>query len=161
MTPATTANRTPREAVKQAVWTGVIIGIALMGAVDEIVFHQLLQWHHFYVDTTQYWRIFSDGAFHAFTAALWLVGALLLWRRRRDMATVLAGWPFWSGVFLGAGGFQLFDGTVNHKLLALHPVRVGAESQWPYDLAWIASALILLAWGWWFSTKGQAMARHS
>lgn len=122
-----------------------------MGSVDEVVFHQLLQWHHFYTDATQFWRVFSDGAFHAFTTTLWFVGALMLWRRRRALSALLTGWPFWSGVFLGAGGFQLFDGTVNHKLLALHPVRLGAEVQWAYDAGWIASGLILLAWGWWFS----------
>ncbi|HLU83351.1 MAG TPA: DUF2243 domain-containing protein [Trueperaceae bacterium] len=143
---AQVAALTPQRSAAQ---TGAVLGVALMGSVDEIVFHQLLQWHHFYVHATEFWRIFSDGAFHALTTALWLVGAVMLWRRRGSLAQVLSGAPFWAGIFLGAGAFQLFDGTVNHKLLALHPVRVGAEDQWLYDALWIASALILLAWGRW------------
>ena len=128
--------------------TGAVLGVALMGALDEIVFHQLLQWHHFYMAAGEFWRIFSDGLFHAFTAALWFVGALLLWFRRRRLAAVAGSRLFWAGILLGAGGFQLFDGTVNHKLLGLHQVRVGADNLWLYDAAWIASALLLLLEGW-------------
>lgn len=125
-----------------------MLGVALMGALDEIVFHQLLQWHHFYLHTTDFWRIASDGLFHAFTTSLWLVGALLLWRRRGQLAGVVGSRPFWAGILLGMGAFQLFDGVVNHKILQLHPVRAGAEPQWPYDLAWIGSSLLPLAAGW-------------
>ena len=119
-----------------------------MGAVDEIVFHQLLQWHHFYVAASRYWQIFSDGLFHALTASLWLLGVLMLWYERRELARFAASRVFWGGILLGAGAFQLFDGVVNHKLLRLHPVRVGAENLWLYDAAWIASALLLLLEGW-------------
>ena len=125
-----------------------MIGVALIGALDEIVFHQLLQWHHFYLHTSEYWRIVSDGLFHAFTTTMWLVGASLLWTWRRRFADVVGSMHFWASVFLGMGAFQLFDGIVNHKILAIHPVRAGVDAIWPYDAVWIASALALLAEGW-------------
>jgi len=136
-------------ATRAVVWTGACLGVGLMGALDEIVFHQILQWHNFYVDTDQYWRIVSDGLFHIFTTTMLYLGALRLWTQRRQVSTVVSGRPFWSGLLMGLGGFQLFDGTVNHKILQLHPVREGVgERLWIYDLAWnVPAALILLA-GW-------------
>lgn len=128
--------------------TAACLGVGVMGAADEIVFHQLLQWHNFYVHTTAQWRIVSDGIFHLATATLLFVGALRLWHGPRPPRTPARDRRFWGALLLGAGGFQLFDGTVNHKLLALHPVREGVENALPYDLAWIGSALVLLAAGW-------------
>lgn len=50
-------------------------------------------------------------------------------------------------LLVGAGAFQLFDGTVNHKLLGLHPVRMGADPAWPYDVGWLLSGALLLIVG--------------
>ncbi len=46
---------------RASLWPGLLLGIGLIGAVDEIVFHQLLQWHHFFVDTGSVGQIVSDG----------------------------------------------------------------------------------------------------
>jgi uncharacterized membrane protein len=119
-----------------------------MGAMDTIIFHQLLQWHAFYADTTEYWRIFSDGLLHAFTTTMLFLGALRLWSQRRDMSRILSSLPLWSGILFGAGGFQLFDGAVNHKILRLHPIREDVENILPYDIAWNLFALALLVAGW-------------
>ena len=135
-------------AIRAARWAGLIVGIGLIGAVDEIVFHQLLQWHNFYVHSTVYWRVFSDGLFHVFTTAMLFLGALHLWTIRHRIAPLASNRPFWMGILLGAGAFQLFDGTVNHKILKLHPIREGAQNMLPYDIAWIAFALLLLVLGW-------------
>jgi uncharacterized membrane protein len=143
--------------MKAVVMTGVFLGIGLMGALDEIVFHQMLQWHNFYVGTTQYWRIFSDGAFHVFTATVLFLGAMRLWAQRRRVSTVVSGRPLWAGLLMGLGGFQLFDGIVNHKILQLHPVREGVEEIWPYDLAWNipAAAILLAGWLLWRSLRAE------
>lgn len=133
---------------RSVLWTGVILGIGLMGAIDTIVFHQLLQWHNFFYDTTEEWRIFSDGMFHAFTATLLFLGALRLWSQRAEASRVLSSVPLWAGVLLGAGGFQLFDGIVNHKILRLHQIREDASNQLPYDIGWNLFALAVLLTGW-------------
>jgi uncharacterized membrane protein len=133
---------------RSVLWASVPLGIGLIGAIDTIIFHQLLQWHNFYVDTTEFWRIFSDGVLHTFTTSMLFFGAWRLWQERRSFAEVIGSRPFWAGVLLGGGGFQLFDGVVNHKILQLHPVREGAENILVYDALWIGSALVMLAAGW-------------
>jgi len=133
---------------RSVLWASVPLGIGLIGAIDEIVFHQLLQWHNLYVDASERWRIFSDGLLHAFTLAMLFYGAWRLWQQRQPFSTIVSSRPFWAGILLGGGGFQLWDGVVDHWLLRLHPVREGVESIWLYDTLWIASALIMLAAGW-------------
>ncbi len=54
---------------------------------------------------------------------------------------------FWAGTLLGLGGFNLFDGTVQHKVLRLHQVRPAAENWLPYDLAFGGRAVVALVVG--------------
>lgn len=62
-------------------------------------------------------------------------------RHRRALAVR----PAWGGFFLGAGGFQLFDGLINHKVLGLHQIRYGVENLWIYDIVWnVAGAGLLI-----------------
>ncbi len=133
---------------RSSAWPGIFLGFGLMGAIDEIVFHQLLQWHHFFVHTSGFGQIFSDGLFHIVTTSMLAVSAVLLWRGRRRFAEIVTSRAFVGATILAMGGFQLFDGTINHKLLRLHPVILGVEDQLPYDVGWIASALVLLLIGW-------------
>lgn len=51
-----------------------------------------------------------------------------------------------GGIFTGLGGFQLFDGIINHKLLQIHQVRYDVNLL-PYDLAWNISGAVLLIIG--------------
>jgi uncharacterized membrane protein len=120
------------------------IGVGLMAAVDEIVFHQVLAWHHFYDRSTPAIGLLSDGLLHSAEIVVLAAGAFALADliRRRALAWVSA----WGGFFLGAGGFQLFDGIVDHKLLRLHQVRYGVDLL-PYDLAWNAAGVVLLLVG--------------
>lgn len=120
-----------------------LIGVALMAAADEIVFHQLLGWHHFYDRSTPELSLLSDGLLHAVELVVLVAGFFLLSEvRRRELAPRAA----WGGVLLGAGGFQMFDALVNHKVLRVHQVRYDVDLL-PYDAGWIASALVLLAAG--------------
>lgn len=123
---------------------GVLVGVAVMAAVDEIIFHQILAWHSFYDRSTPDIALLSDGLLHAAELVMMVAGVFLLvdLAQRRALHVPSA----WAGVFLGAGGFQLFDGLVNHKLLRLHQVRYDVDLL-PYDLAWNVAALILLAVG--------------
>jgi uncharacterized membrane protein len=126
------------------VLSGVLLGVGFASFVDEAVFHQLLHWHHFYDRSTPAAGLVSDGLFHAFgwfatVAALFLFADL-----RRRQALDVRRW--WAGLLLGAGGFQLYDGTVQHKLLGLHQIRYGVDIA-PYDWVWNIVAVLLLAGG--------------
>ncbi|MEU6203780.1 DUF2243 domain-containing protein [Micromonospora musae] len=120
-----------------------MIGVAVMAAVDEIVFHQLLGWHHFYDRSTPSVALFSDGLLHA-AELLALVGGFFWFAdlRRRQ---ILAPRAAWGGFLLGAGAFQLFDGLVDHKVLRLHQIRYGVHLL-PYDVVWnVAGGVLLVA----------------
>ncbi|MGW3681732.1 DUF2243 domain-containing protein [Streptomyces prasinus] len=121
-----------------------VIGAAVMAAVDEIVFHQILGWHHFYDRSTTGVGLLSDGLLHT-AELLALVAGFFLYAdlRRRD---ALAPAHAWAGFFLGLGAFQLFDGIVDHKLLRLHQIRYGVDLT-PYDWAWNLGGLVLLLTG--------------
>ncbi|GAA2461565.1 DUF2243 domain-containing protein [Streptomyces glaucus] len=123
---------------------GALIGAAVMAAVDEIVFHQLLGWHHFYDRSTTKAGLLSDGLLHT-AELLGLVAGFFLHadlRRRRALAAAHAR----AGFVLGLGGFQLFDGVVDHKLLRVHQIRYGVDVT-PYDWAWNLAGLVLLLAG--------------
>ncbi|MFD0684535.1 DUF2243 domain-containing protein [Actinomadura fibrosa] len=122
-----------------------LIGVALMAAVDEIVFHQILGWHHFYDRSTPKVGLLTDGLLHT-AELLGLVTGFAWWadlRRRRALSSAHA----WAGLVLGLGAFQLYDGLVDHKLLRLHQVRYRVPDLLPYDLAWNAAGLLLLGIG--------------
>lgn len=125
-----------------------MLGIGLVASLDEIVLHQLLQWHNLYVHTTEYWRIFIDGLFHAFSSAMLFAGAMRLWSERRSIGSLSSARPLVAGILIGMGGFNLYDGIVQHKLMQLHPVREDVENILPYDLAFNGIALLLLIGGW-------------
>lgn len=121
-----------------------LIGVGLMAAVDEIMFHQLLAWHHFYDRSTTEIALLSDGVLHALEL-LAIVAGFFMWADLRDR-NVSAPRLAWGGFFLGAGAFQVFDGLVDHKILRVHQIRYGVEIL-PYDLAWNAAGILLIAVG--------------
>ena len=111
--------------------SGLLFGIGLAAFVDETVFHQLLHWHHFYDRSTLAVGLVSDGLFHAFGWFAVVVSLFVLadLRRRRGL-----WWLRWiGGVALGAGAFQLYDGTIQHKLhgSASDPLRRGSTALRP------------------------------
>ncbi|MFC9970320.1 DUF2243 domain-containing protein [Spirillospora sp. NPDC127200] len=143
--PSASATAAPPRETGRSLAAVLLVGVAMMAAVDEIVFHQLLGWHHFYDRSTPKVGLLTDGLLHT-GELLGLVVGLVWWadlRRRRALSAAHA----WAGLFLGLGAFQLFDGLVDHKLLRLHQIRYGVPDLLPYDLAWNAAGLALLAVG--------------
>ncbi len=127
-----------RDRGRSLFWPGVLVGIGVAGTLDEVVLHQLLAWHHFYDRSTLTVGLVSDGLFHLFSTAVLVIGIIQLVERRRtspDPPRLAL-----AGILLGAGGFNLYDGTIQHKLLRLHQVREGAANNLPYDLAFLAIA---------------------
>ena len=125
-------------------WSAFLIGVAVMAGIDEIVFHQLLGWHHFYDGSTLEIGLFSDGLLHAAELIALVAGFFLLAdaRRRTSFSPLVA----WAGFFVGLGTFQLWDGIIDHKVLRLHQIRYGVEIL-PYDLAWNGLGLAILTVG--------------
>jgi uncharacterized membrane protein len=132
------------EPAARSVWSGVLVGIGVAGFIDEAVFHQILHWHHFYDRSTPSAGLVSDGLFHAVSWFAVVGGLYLLAHLRRIDA--LEGMRWWSGMLLGSGGFQLYDGTIQHKLMNLHQIRYH-HTIWPYDLAWNLVAVAALVAG--------------
>ncbi|MBF0671810.1 MAG: DUF2243 domain-containing protein [Salinibacterium sp.] len=133
----------PRIHTHRSTWGAFLIGVAVMAAVDEIVFHQILGWHHFYDGATLEIGLLTDGLLHAFELFALVAGFFLLAHEWRG-GTFNRGFA-WAGFLTGAGLFQLWDGIIDHKVLRLHQVRYDVDLL-PYDIAWNASgALILLA----------------
>lgn len=129
---------------KRNLWSGILFGVGLVAFIDETVFHQLLHWHHFYDLGTPDIGLVSDGFFHALSWAATIGGLFLLADLRRRGAFWQMRW--WGGVLLGAGAFQLYDGTVQHKWWGIHQIRY-VENVLPYDLTWNIIAVLLVVAG--------------
>ncbi|MBK6266589.1 DUF2243 domain-containing protein [Marivirga sp. S37H4] len=127
-----------------SLWAGVLTGTGIMAAVDEIIFHQLLSWHHFYDKSTLEIGLLSDGLLHSAELIAIVAGFFLIIDLNKNQALVKV--RIWAGFFLGTGGFQLLDGTINHKVLRLHQIRY-VDNILPYDIAWNATGIFLLIIG--------------
>lgn len=132
--------------------SGFLFGMGLVAFLDEMVFHQLLGWHHFYDKSTMAMGLVSDGLFHAFSWFATVASLFLVADLRRRNGFWLKRWI--AGVLLGAGVFQLYDGVVQHKLLQLHQIRYNVEIL-PYDLIWNSVAISIVGTGWVLYRKTQ------
>jgi uncharacterized membrane protein len=128
-------------------WGSFILGFGLLGAFDGIVFHQLLQWHSVYMHTDLQGQIISDGLFHAFTTIALVWGAITLWRAGNPNSIERGKRLLLSGIFIGGGTFNLVEGIINHHILQIHHVKQGDPNELWYDLAFLASGLILVLIG--------------
>lgn len=137
-------------------WVAFLIGFSLMAGIDEIVFHQLLSWHHFYDRSTPAIGLLSDGLLHS-AELIGLVAGFFLFADLRRNHALSPAWA-WAGLFFGLGGFQLFDGIVDHKLLRVHQIRYGVDNLFIYDLLWNLFGLVLLLTGLWLTFRARAAA---
>ena len=129
---------------RRSLATGGVLGVAIMAAADEVVFHLLLSWHHFYDRSTPDVALLSDGLLQTAYLVLLVAGFFRFADLRRR--GTLARRSTWAGFVLGLGAFQLFDGVVDHKLLDVHQVRYDVDVL-PYDLAWNGAGVLLLLLG--------------
>jgi uncharacterized membrane protein len=128
---------------KRNLWAGILFGLGLVAFFDETVFHQLLHWHHFYDRSTTAAGLVSDGWFHAFSWFATVGGLFLFADLRRRNGFWMKRWI--GGILLGAGVFQFYDGTVQHKIMRIHQIRY-VDNVILYDVVWnlIAAAMITL-----------------
>jgi uncharacterized membrane protein len=75
------------------------VGVGIMAAVDEIIFHHILAWHHFYDQSTTEVGLMTDGLLHAAELIAIVAGFFMLLdlRKNRNLSTARA----WAGFFLG------------------------------------------------------------
>jgi len=133
------------DTARRTLVSGLLFGAGSAAlVVDLLVFHLLLRWHHFYDRSTLDAALVADGLLHAVGWCVTVVGLFLLADVRRRVEVDRTRWT--GALLTGLGAFQLFDGTVNHKLLRLHQVRYDVDLLW-YDVAWLGSAVLLLVVG--------------
>lgn len=125
-------------------WSGILFGLGLVAFIDEVVFHQLLHWHHFYDQSTTAVGLVSDGLFHAFSWFATIASLFMLASLKRSRSFRRGQW--WGGLYLGAGAFQLYDGIVQHKLFRLHQIRYDVNIT-PYDVTWNVIAMLMIIIG--------------
>jgi uncharacterized membrane protein len=141
----------------------IVLGVGLGAFVDGIVLHQMLQWHHMLTGTGHHPmdsvagiedNTVADGLFHLFAWVLVVVGATLLvraWQRGSDPPS----WMAYVGLLIvGWGAFNVVEGVVDHHLLELHHVRDDVSDPSPWDLAFLASGLVLIVVGWLLARHG-------
>jgi uncharacterized membrane protein len=133
-----------------------IMGLGLGGFIDGIALHQILQWHHMLTDTGDHpsdtvagleTNTLADGFFHLATWVLVTAATLLTVRawRRRELAPP---WRAHFGMLLaGWGVFNLVEGVIDHQVLGIHHVRDDLGGPLGWDLAFLASGVLLIAAG--------------
>lgn len=130
------------EYLSRNLWSGFLFGLGLVAFMDETIFHQLLHWHHFYDKSTTGVGLVSDGLFHAFSWFSTIISLFMVADLRRRNAFWLKRW--WGSMMLGGGLFQLYDGTIQHKLMRIHQIRY-VENVYIYDWIWnIIAALMVI-----------------
>lgn len=125
-------------------WSGILFGLGVAAFIDEVVFHQLLAWHHFYDKSSMAIGLISDGLFHAFSWFATVASLFLLADIKRRNSFWVKRWV--SGMLLGLGFFQLYDGLIQHKIFQIHQIRYEVNVL-PYDIVWNAIAVIILIVG--------------
>jgi uncharacterized membrane protein len=147
---------------------GTLLGGGLVGFVDGIVLHQVLQVHNLmsgkYAPTTLVnveINMFWDGLFHAMCWMMTVAGLVLLWRAGARADVPWSTRTFLGSLILGAGLFNLVEGLIDHHLLRIHNVvqRLG-ESGWDYAFLVVGGvALIALGWAILRTGRGDATPR--
>lgn len=120
-----------------------LLGIGLIGMLDGIIFHQVLQWHSVYMHTNRFNQIVSDGLFHLLVTIVIFWGALVLWKTSpNDRSNFI----FIGGLLFGGGLFNFFEGIIDHHILQIHHVKPGPYQD-SYDLAFDLSGLAMILVG--------------
>jgi uncharacterized membrane protein len=130
---------------RRLIGSGLLFGAGIAASViDLLIFHLVLQWHHFYDLSTLEVALAADGLFHAVAWGMTVAGLFLLADAGRRGGIAWTRW--WGAVLAGLGGFQMLDAGILHKLLGLHQIRYDVDLL-PYDLAWFGGSAIALAVG--------------
>lgn len=135
---------------------GLFLGVGLGGFFDGILFHQILQMHNMLSNVIPVQDLISakinmlwDGFFHAAVWIITLVGIHLLFKAGKNKQHIWSEKILFGSMIAGWSAFNLVEGIINHQIFALHHVMEYVFNPLPYDLAFLASGVILMAIGWW------------
>lgn len=133
---------------------GALLGVGLGGALEGIVLHQILRWHHVLstwiepIDlVTSEINLGWDGLGHAFGWIATVAGVTLLFRAARRSDVPWSGRALVGAAALGWGLFGFVEGVVAHLLLQMHHVRAGDDQRF-WDVGYVVVALALIGAGW-------------
>ena len=125
----------------------IVLGFGFMGAMDGVIFHQLLQWHSVVMQADRAGQIVSDGVFHFGVTIALIVGGVLLWLGGKPSDLSRGIRLLVGGFLLGSGIFNIVEGLINHHLLQIHRVKPGDPNALMYDLAFLAIGILLVVIG--------------
>lgn len=132
---------------------GLAAGVGLGAFVDGILFHQILQWHHFVSDDVSMTTLdgleantLADGLFHAVSWVVCAAGIWMLWQagRRGEMPVrrVFAG-----SLLVGWGAFSFVDGVLLHLVLGLHHLYQRGDFELGSDIVYAVASAAVTALG--------------
>ena len=124
-----------------------LLGFGFMGAMDGIIFHQLLQWHSVVMEATRTDQIISDGVFHFSVTIALVAGGFILWLAGNPTTQKQGVKLIFSWFLIGTGLFNLIEGIINHHILQIHRVKPGDPNALLYDIAFLIVGAILFLIG--------------
>jgi len=125
-------------------WAGYLLGFALAGLFDGIVFHLILQWHHLLSGITRApfdeprIQLLADGLFLALMCMVAALGIRKLLQARYVLLDPSANRLLAAGVLIGFGAWNVGNGLVAHWLLDVHHVRLDVPEPMRWDVVWFA-----------------------
>jgi uncharacterized membrane protein len=135
---------------------GLVLGLGFGGFFDGIVLHQILGWHHLICET-EHCQATSieqlkqqntqDGFFHLAVWVISLIGVRMLFAAGRPNRGGWNGRSLAGGMLAGWGIFNFIEGLIDHQILGIHHVLPGHPQQFLFDMAFLASGLVLAAIG--------------
>lgn len=151
------------------IWAAGLLGFALGGFADGILFHQILQWHHLLSSIDGVFgdlrmQILADGVFHIAMYALMGIGLLLLWRARGSFLAARADRLFFAALLLGFGLWHVFDGVFSHWLLGIHHIRMASDNVLLWDVLVFIFGLLAMGLAFWVAghrPRERAAARQA
>lgn len=148
-----TSPSSPPQLATQPLAAGVLLGMSFAAFFDGIVLHQILQWHHMLsgvespktvagLEANTFW----DGIFLAAASGLAITGIWMLWRSSRR-GEVLRSQALTGALLIGAGGFNVVEGIIDHHLLQIHHVKSGInEPFWDFGFLLLSAILVVVGW---------------
>ncbi len=132
---------------KNLLINALILGLGFMGAIDGILFHQLLKWHHVIDHHNHRIELFLDGVFNLFVTLLLVFACFKIFKDASNDRLSFNWRIFVGSMTMGAGAFNLLEGLIDHQLLGLHHVKPASPNWLLYDIGYLISGVILIIIG--------------